>query len=260
MGTPLTGRGIIQIWCMLNVGMNEEESPQSKKKPKRISQNTEAIEDNPTKRPRGRPRKNPTDQSQPDQVKRPKGRPRKKSTDESLNSDQNDQSFQPLSVQYPESSLEPVSLDSVPGNKRENSSGKDHHRKQRGEKEAAFTSDAMPKTSKSRKLKSKVPEKTESDGKCLQETASSTVNQQIQYNPGQDAIAYNVFDSNPVNVSPCSSPIPGDITLPRAVLCLAHMGKVAWDVKWQPYDINDSKCKQWMGYLAVLLGNGSLEV
>ncbi|XVF81205.1 hypothetical protein PTKIN_Ptkin15bG0137300 [Pterospermum kingtungense] len=268
MGTPLTGRGIIQIWCILNVGVNEEETPLSKKKPKRISQNSEAMEDNPSKRPRGRPRKKPIDQSQPDQVKRPKGRPRKKPIGESLNSDQDDQSFQPLAVQYPEGSLEPISLDCVPGNKQQNASDKDHHEKQKGEKEPAFTSDAMPKTSvKRRKLKTKVPEKTDSDGKCLpsliqnEETTSSTINQQIQYNPGQDTVVRNnVFDRSPVKVSPGSSSIPGDIALPRAVLCVAHNGKVAWDVKWQPYDINDSKCNQRMGYLAVLLGNGSLEV
>ncbi|XVF81207.1 hypothetical protein PTKIN_Ptkin15bG0137500 [Pterospermum kingtungense] len=52
MGTPLTDRGIVQIWCILNVGVKEEETPLSKKKTKRISQNSEAMEDNPSKRPR----------------------------------------------------------------------------------------------------------------------------------------------------------------------------------------------------------------
>uniref|UniRef100_A0A7N2L416 Cation/H+ exchanger transmembrane domain-containing protein n=1 Tax=Quercus lobata TaxID=97700 RepID=A0A7N2L416_QUELO len=51
-----------------------------------------------------------------------------------------------------------------------------------------------------------------------------------------------------------------DVALPRAVLCLAHNGKVAWDVKWRPSNTSESKCKHRMGYLAVLLGNGSLEV
>ncbi|KAG1348026.1 hypothetical protein COCNU_06G018550 [Cocos nucifera] len=57
-----------------------------------------------------------------------------------------------------------------------------------------------------------------------------------------------------------TSLIPTDIALPRVVLCLAHNGKVAWDVKWRPYTINDSEGMHHMGYLAVLLGNGSLEV
>uniref|UniRef100_A0A7N0UA81 Uncharacterized protein n=1 Tax=Kalanchoe fedtschenkoi TaxID=63787 RepID=A0A7N0UA81_KALFE len=53
--------------------------------------------------------------------------------------------------------------------------------------------------------------------------------------------------------------IPQDIALPRLVLCLAHNGKVAWDVKWRP-NAHESNRKFRMGYLAVLLGNGSLEV
>ncbi|XVE78102.1 hypothetical protein DITRI_Ditri13aG0117000 [Diplodiscus trichospermus] len=270
MGTPLIGRGIIQIWCVLNVRVNEEEAPLSKKKPKRRSQNTESIEDSQIKRPRGRPRKNPVDDSQPDQVKRPKGRPRKKSIGESLNSDQNYQSLQPLAVQYPGGSFEPVSIDSAPENRQENAPDKNQHeKKQKGDREAAFTSDAGPETSvKSRKLKNKAQAKTNSDGKCLplltqnkEAGSSSTINQDTDYNPGQDAMGHNsVLDSNSVEVSPGSSSIPEDIALPRAVLCLAHNGKVAWDVKWKPYDINDSKCHQRMGYLAVLLGNGSLEV
>ncbi|XP_022765153.1 uncharacterized protein LOC111310200 isoform X5 [Durio zibethinus] len=197
MGTPLTGRGIIQIWCVLNVGVNEEEDPLSKKKPKRGFQSTEAVEESSLKRPRGRPRKKPLDESQTDRVKRPRGRPRNKSIGEPLNSDQNDEPFQPLDVQYPEGSFEPVSIDNTPGNMQEN-----------------------------------VPDKNHQIRKC---------------------------SSNSFEVSPGSS-IPGDIALPRAVLCLAHNGKVAWDVKWKPYDINDSKFNQRMGYLAVLLGNGSLEV
>ncbi|KAK9664903.1 hypothetical protein RND81_14G076000 [Saponaria officinalis] len=47
--------------------------------------------------------------------------------------------------------------------------------------------------------------------------------------------------------------------LPRAILCLGHDGKVAWDVKWRP---SASECvnKYRMGYLAVVLGDGSIEV
>ncbi|KAL5725203.1 hypothetical protein ACHQM5_008372 [Ranunculus cassubicifolius] len=53
---------------------------------------------------------------------------------------------------------------------------------------------------------------------------------------------------------------PNEIGLPRVVLCLAHNGKVAWDVKWRPLAVTDVEHKNRMGYLAVLLGNGSLEV
>lgn len=50
-----------------------------------------------------------------------------------------------------------------------------------------------------------------------------------------------------------------DVALPRLVMGLAHNGKVAWDVKWRP---SDSRViyKHVMGHLAVLLGNGALEV
>ncbi|PKA57401.1 hypothetical protein AXF42_Ash013589 [Apostasia shenzhenica] len=56
------------------------------------------------------------------------------------------------------------------------------------------------------------------------------------------------------------SSILEEFALPRLLLCLAHNGKVAWDVKWRPYETDDSKDKHHMGYLAVLLGDGSLEV
>nr|XP_034594269.1 uncharacterized protein LOC117855973 isoform X2 [Setaria viridis] len=57
-----------------------------------------------------------------------------------------------------------------------------------------------------------------------------------------------------------SSPIPKDIALPRLVLCLAHNGKVAWDIKWKPPVVSQPEQKSRLGFLAVLLGNGSLEV
>ncbi|OMO89342.1 hypothetical protein CCACVL1_07901 [Corchorus capsularis] len=392
MGTPVTGRGIVQIWCMLNVGVNVEEPLLSKKKPNQRSQNTEAMEESTSKRPRGRPRKKPIEESQLDQVKRPKGRPRKKPIGESLSGDQPlaiqypEVSFEPLSVdsapgkkpteesqldlvkrpkgrprkkpigeslsgdqplvvhytevsvepiavdtapgkkpieesqldhvkrpkgrprkkpigvslsgdqplvvQYTEVSLEPIAVDTAPGNKpieesqldqlkrpkgrsrkkpigeslssdqplavqypevsfepvainsagntRENSPIKNHHEKQKGDKEVASAPDATPKISmKSRNLKRNAREISNSD---------------------ESMVSNNIQDSNSLEVGPGSSSIPADMALPRAVLCLAHNGKVAWDVKWRPYDINVSKCNQRMGYLAVLLGNGSLEV
>ncbi|KAI3831069.1 hypothetical protein MKX03_036082 [Papaver bracteatum] len=65
------------------------------------------------------------------------------------------------------------------------------------------------------------------------------------------------LDSNKHDFQP-----PKDVHLPRLVLCLAHNGKVAWDVKWRPVnvDFESSEDVHRMGYLAVLLGNGSLEV
>uniref|UniRef100_A0A452ZXD4 General transcription factor 3C polypeptide 2 n=2 Tax=Aegilops tauschii subsp. strangulata TaxID=200361 RepID=A0A452ZXD4_AEGTS len=60
--------------------------------------------------------------------------------------------------------------------------------------------------------------------------------------------------------NPNLSAIPKGIHLPRVVLCLAHNGKVAWDIKWKPPLPNQSEQKSRLGFLAVLLGNGTLEV
>ncbi|TYJ27982.1 hypothetical protein E1A91_A07G226400v1 [Gossypium mustelinum] len=218
-----------------------------------------AVNESSAKRTRGRPRKMPIDESQTDQVKRSKGRYRKKSIVEFPDSDPD---VQPLAVQYPGISFQPVSTDNVPGNTQENVPHK-NNKKQKVRKEATCTSDATPQTSKkSIKLKSKTQEKNNGDSKIENEKSeSSAMNQQIHFNTGQEAtVSNNVLGCNSIKVSPGSLSIPGDIALPRAVLCLAHNGKVAWDVKWQPYHKHDSKCNQRMGYLAVLLGNGSLEV
>ncbi|KAL6629244.1 hypothetical protein ACP70R_029009 [Stipagrostis hirtigluma subsp. patula] len=56
------------------------------------------------------------------------------------------------------------------------------------------------------------------------------------------------------------TPVPKDIALPRVVLCLAHNGRVAWDIKWKPPLLNQREQNSHLGFLAVLLGNGSLEV
>ncbi|XP_075502012.1 uncharacterized protein LOC142540042 [Primulina tabacum] len=55
--------------------------------------------------------------------------------------------------------------------------------------------------------------------------------------------------------------VPKDVGLPRMMLCLSHNGKVAWDIKWRPYNGCDPQSMKRMGYLAVLLGNsGTWEV
>lgn len=50
---------------------------------------------------------------------------------------------------------------------------------------------------------------------------------------------------------------PKEMLLPKLVFCLAHYGKVAWDIKWKPFATSSTAR---MGYLAALLGDGSLEV
>ena len=87
------------------------------------------------------------------------------------------------------------------------------------------------------------------------------MNYQIQHNSGPEpATSENVSPNGSLGISSGNFLISKDVALPRVVLCLAHNGKVAWDVKWRPSNASESKCKHQMGYLAVLLGNGSLEV
>lgn len=80
-GAPLTTRGVIQIWCILNVDVNEEEMPPSIEKSKWGNKNNGAMKDESTlpKRPRGRPRKKPIEDNEAitTQSKRPRGRPKK---------------------------------------------------------------------------------------------------------------------------------------------------------------------------------------
>ncbi|KAI8026499.1 Glutamine-dependent NAD(+) synthetase [Camellia lanceoleosa] len=83
---------------------------------------------------------------------------------------------------------------------------------------------------------------------------SSLVNPIACLNSGQD------HKNGSLESSVASCLIPKDAALPRVVLCLAHNGKVAWDVKWRPSNACDMDSKHRMGYLAVLLGSGALEV
>ncbi|KAG9139067.1 hypothetical protein Leryth_022569 [Lithospermum erythrorhizon] len=60
------------------------------------------------------------------------------------------------------------------------------------------------------------------------------------------------------DVNTLSNYTPTDhVPLPKMMLCLAHNGKVVWDLKWRPADSHD---KLRLGYLAVVLGSGSIEV
>ncbi|XP_017415343.1 uncharacterized protein LOC108326375 isoform X1 [Vigna angularis] len=89
------------------------------------------------------------------------------------------------------------------------------------------------------------------EGRCDQD-----ISQPLHYD---NEANYQLCSTSELEATPTTCSIPEDVTLPRVVSCLAHNGKVAWDVKWRPTSISDS-CKHRMGYLAVVLGNGSLEV
>ncbi|KAF3973840.1 hypothetical protein CMV_002773 [Castanea mollissima] len=119
-GAPLTTRGVIQIWCILNVDINEEEMPPSIEKSKWGNKNNGAMKDESTL-PK-RPRKKPIEDNEAitTQSKRPRGRPRKNLIEESLdNLDCNDQYVEALGVQLPEDLSEAHAVDGVSRNAQE---------------------------------------------------------------------------------------------------------------------------------------------
>ncbi|XP_038699788.1 uncharacterized protein LOC119997075 isoform X2 [Tripterygium wilfordii] len=269
IGAPLIGRGMIQIWCVLNIGVSreaKEDKPTDKKKPK---------EDKPTdtKKPRGRPRKKPVNEDNKNlltQPKRPRGRPRKYPRDESVDSiNCNDQLVQALAVQYPEGTSEFLAIEGASANIQEDSVRENNDKRQKSSTLSMPACDSDLKNSmQKRGLKRQArssknvadvsqPLLTENEDKV-----SSTTDYQIDETSGKDiVVSNNVSDNSFMDIgSSAACSIPDDVALPRIVLCLAHDGKVAWDVKWRPLKESDFRCIHRMGYLAALLGNGSLQV
>ncbi|KAI3836146.1 hypothetical protein MKX03_028125 [Papaver bracteatum] len=94
IGTTLTGRGVIQIWCVLNVSGKEEDLPPLTKKKGKLGRPRKQIVTKESsalvKKPRGRPRK--TTITKP--LKKEKGRPRNTKIIEDLTlSEGSDESF-----------------------------------------------------------------------------------------------------------------------------------------------------------------------
>ncbi|XP_042502346.1 uncharacterized protein LOC122079721 [Macadamia integrifolia] len=309
VGAPLVGRGLIQIWCLLNVNVEEEGLPPLNKRKGRPRKDV-SRESTPLRKPRGRPRKNVSEESNP--LKKPRGRPRKeklleetplkkargrprkeKVSEESLplkilssrprkkkaiedSDDINSISqFVPaLAVEFPEYSAQFPANSGVGMHTNENAMLKGC------ETDAVFgtgpqecfnhqlsTSKANVKTPQQKKrTKEKARLGSNSDGGCQslsnrnedKELSAAVLpannrSMQLLAAPSQNV----PYDGSLDAVSTC---LPKDVAFPRLVLCLAHNGKVAWDVKWRPSDINDLASKHRMGYLAVSLGNGSVEV
>ncbi|XAR58567.1 hypothetical protein NMG60_11014014 [Bertholletia excelsa] len=244
IGAPLVGRGIIQIWCILNDSVKEEDELPLKKKPK------------PTEK-RGRPRKDKSPKP-----KRPRGRPRKKPSNESLNIvDGNNQCVQALAIQFPENSSNLLPTDTSPKDSHHNVSQNESGEKQCVlHPEESADNSTLVNSIKERRLKNKARTGNlmqDDDMPSLRENedmVSSQVSPITIQNSGHDP--NNVFLES--QASKCL--IPKDIALPRVVLCLAHNGKVAWDAKWRPPSDSSTESKHRMGYLAVVLGNGALEV
>lgn len=239
LGAPLTGRGDIQIWSLLNVCGDEEEASLAEK-PRQRRVNSQSLKEKSSQppRPKGRPRKKPLERPSDD-----------------LNC--NSQFGQALAGDFLEKTPVSYTLEGVSGVLSAQVTGKDSGQKQRS-REAA----GSPNTSRrlnnvggveSCHVDEPVSIMTENEERFL-----PCINQQGQSDFRECSAASNAVGCNSRLSS--STLISEDVAAPRLVFCLAHSGKVAWDVKWRPSDMHETKCTHLMGYLAVLLGNGSLEV
>ncbi|KAL1207797.1 hypothetical protein V5N11_013971 [Cardamine amara subsp. amara] len=236
IGIPLSGRGIIQIWCIINATCKKDSAhfPEKSKKmtlKPRKKPSSETIEVTEPKKPRGRPRKHPIETTEP---KKLRGRPRKKSTAEfPVELDDDVLYVEALSVRYPEDSvvratpLQILQETLVTETKVNNESS-----------EQVLSSENANIKLPVRRKRQKIKGNEESCKPMLLENSETVGNVPAEPSPA----------------------ISEDIALPRVVLCLAHNGKVAWDMKWRPSYPDDSLNKHRMGYLAVLMGNGYLEV
>ncbi|XP_051116469.1 uncharacterized protein LOC127241453 isoform X2 [Andrographis paniculata] len=303
IGAPLTGRGAIQIWCMLTDSVKEMVPYQECKKSRSNGKKKGAGKSNQSSeppRPRGRPRKKPNNDSvkkidtnslneqplaieypespatffspgkkdtgksnQSAKIPRPRGRPRKKPNNDSVEKiDTNILNAQTLATENPEGPAILLSPDETSGNACENIDNEDYLR----------TPKELNCTEHSNMLLLTAPEDEHNKieaGNEAQVHNNGTQNLR-QCELGEDVVVNQTCSSitvdsmNPENNVTCTSTfsnhIPVEVELPRMMLCLAHNGKVAWDVKWRPVKSQDSESKNVMGYLAVLLGNGSLEV
>ncbi|KAF8104189.1 hypothetical protein N665_0176s0005 [Sinapis alba] len=226
IGVRLSGRGIIQIWCIINATCENDNAHIPGKKTGK-SQKKPSVESNTKgepKKPRGRPRKHPIEITEP---KKTRGRPKRKSTaDLPVELDGDVLYVEALSVRYPEEPDAPATPLPVTETKTNNESSE----------QVLSSANANIKLPVRRRQKKQRAE--EACKPVLLEDSEAVGNV----------------------LGKVSSDISEDMALPRVVLCLAHNGKVAWDMKWRPPSADDSLNKHRMGYLAVLLGNGSLEV
>ncbi|KAI8553561.1 hypothetical protein RHMOL_Rhmol05G0025300 [Rhododendron molle] len=258
VGAPLIGRGVIQIWCLLNIGVKEEEVPRTKNKATQNQSSSTGKATSPNEsRTRGRPRKNRVNESADNldenseyvQPKKPRGRPKNKPVTESLDnlSGNNELYVQALAVQFPENAPNLLPIDTIRENTSECVANKVSGTTLKACRRGSDADNLVLETSvKRRRLKAMAREGNFVDPDQMPLlTENENVESSVQ---------------DPLESSAASCVIPKDVALPRVVLCLAHNGKVAWDVKWRPSFVNDAESNHRMGYLAVLLGNGALEV
>ncbi|KAJ6351838.1 hypothetical protein OIU78_007682 [Salix suchowensis] len=277
IGVPLTGRGIVQIWCVLNVSGDEEVLPMKKSKlgaRYNVSRMDKSVELN---RPKGRPRKKPIEESSRNEatkalVKMPKGRPRKRPIEESpIN-----EAMELVLAKRPKGRPRKKPIEESPSNEATgevlapvNEATKENSAqvKRRGRPRQNPTNESLDSLGSSNQyvqaLSVEYPTRFTWTAYYRRDFSKQPRRGQTKMQDANSGLstALPTYGSDNVSLDINStSYIPKDADLPRVVLCLAHNGKVAWDVKWQPCNSSPSKCQHRMGYLAVLLGNGSLEV
>ncbi|VVA91875.1 unnamed protein product [Arabis nemorensis] len=235
IGFPLTGRGIIQIWCIINTRCKKNSTQFTMKSQKLIGKTQkkpsgETIEITEPKKPRGRPRKHPIETTEP---KKRRGRPRKNTSELPIELDGDVLYVEALSVRYPEESVVPATPLQI--------------LRETSVTETKVNNESTEQVLSSENANIKLP---------VRRKRQKTQNTEESCKP---MISEDSEDVGNVLCEP-SSDISEDIALPRVVLCLAHNGKVAWDMKWRPSCADDPFSEHRMGYLAVLLGNGTLEV
>ncbi|VFQ84438.1 unnamed protein product [Cuscuta campestris] len=227
-----------EIWCLLNHRVKDESSQDKKLRKKSSKGEIVKIKSPDPKKPRGRPRKKPLNVSSDDK-----------------HGDENVQ--QPLAIEYPEESS-PLPTTGDMASENINKSQEDSRRKQEVTEQLPLTAKT---SSKRRKLNNNSRTSSQTCGSALpflswdtNEKSSSIIGCQTS----QCCALMSIESSG--NDTALMQTIPNGLALPRMVLCLAHNGKVAWDIKWRSCHLSCSESRLRMGYLAVLLGSGALEV
>ncbi|GMH26343.1 hypothetical protein Nepgr_028186 [Nepenthes gracilis] len=291
LGAPLSGRGMVQIWCLVNGNVDKDvtsclqrkpnqkfqkyvakeektqlKTPRGRPKkkeetqPKRPRGRPKRNEETQPKRPRGRPKKN--EETQP---KRPRGRPRKNPTN--MVPDNYENLFIPaLSIRFPKKYSDDLPTDGNFVNSPVPMKGTTKKRKAVDKGVPSSDPQSATNVSKGKWIDKEGVENGGDNDNLQSLTEYDDVEPSYESLEGNSLAQNDVMSSGNDAGDFCSEfgssghSIRKDLVLPRVVLCIGHDGKVAWDVKWKPSNPSDSDFKHRIGYLAVVLGNGSIEV
>ncbi|PIN03478.1 hypothetical protein CDL12_23999 [Handroanthus impetiginosus] len=245
IGAPLTGRGAVQIWCLLTVSVKEDVLSLGNKKSRQNSQNKLA------------------------KLPKPRGRPRKKPLNDSVEKmDTDSQSVQPLAVEYPMGLPGSHSSGRISSNSSKHFYEEESMRTHMDSNQTEYANAPLLSAPKGRRSKAKAGKEDQVQNDSLhilrqcEQGESAIVNPVASASLGLDSMSAdkNITCISFGDANTSENLVPMDVALPRMMLCLAHNGKVAWDIKWRPVNACDPEPMCTMGFLAVLLGNGALEV